>query len=204
MRIETSGGVPIARGSPGSDIRLADVLAVVPPEFRRRGFFFRPLVAALGPHYERKQEELEEPPALGIYRPLVSYPTRDYFRLFDTVARMRSPRVSPAQAYRLLARDEPQSFKATVLGQLTWGLFDEPTQVLLAWPEVLGKIMRGPETRVQQRGERHVHVEVLGPFSSPFYGLGVLEGCVLAFAVHPRITLETHEDRTSYDVRWDV
>ncbi len=204
MRIETSGGVPIGKGSAGAEVVLHELLAGVPDEYTRRGFFFHPLVRALGPHFDRMAKELEEPPALGIYRPLVSYKTRDYFRLFDSVARMQAPRASAAQAYRLAARSESQAFKATVLGQLTWGFFDEPTQVLLAWPDIIRKVMRGPETRSERRGERHVRVDVQGPFSSPFYGLGVLEGCVLSFGLHPRIALETHDDRTTYDVLWDV
>jgi hypothetical protein len=49
-----------------------------------------------------------------------------------------------------------------------------------------------------------VRIEYSDPVVSIAYGLGVFEGIVLSYGMHPRISIETAGANTIFDVRWGL
>ncbi len=198
-RIETSAGVPFT-----DEVRLDDVLADVGDDYRRKGLLFRRHVRALGAGFEALRPSLEAPPALGLYLPFHDYPTRDYLRVFDVVARRKHPGVASAQAWRLEARNELQGFLGQAIGRITWSLFDDPRGPLVRYPQLSRMVLTKPIGVPDVIDERRVRIEYQDPIGSLAYAVGVFEGIVLSFRQHPRVTVELDGPRTTFDVRWTV
>jgi hypothetical protein len=90
-RLETSAGVPLI-----DDFDADALLASIPDDYERKGMLFARHAKALG--YPPNQ-----------FDPLLSYPAREYFRLFNLVAEQAFPGEPRAQQWRLLARREIES-----------------------------------------------------------------------------------------------
>ena len=198
-RIETSAGVPFI-----DEVRLDHVLAEVGDDYRRKGLLFLRHVRALGARFDALKPSLEAPPGLGVYLPFQDYPTRDYLRIFDLVARQRHPDVSSAQAWRLEARSELQGFLGQPIGRVTWSLFDDPRGPLVRYPQLSRMVLTKPVGVPRVLDERRVRIEYQDPIGSLAYAVGVFEGIVLSFRQHPRVTVEIDGPRTAFDVRWTV
>lgn len=198
-RIEASAGVPFK-----DEIRLDEVLSHVGDDYQRKGLLFLRHVRALGARFDALKPSLESAPALGLYLPFHDYPTRDYMRIFDVVARLRHPGVPSAQAWRLEARTELQGFLGQAIGRITWSLFDDPRGALVRYGQLSRMVLTKPIGVPHVVDERRVRVEYADPIGSIAYGIGIFEGIVLSFGQHPRVTVEIDGPRTVFDVRWSV
>jgi uncharacterized protein (TIGR02265 family) len=197
-RLETSASKPLE-----SEVDLAAVLANVGDDYKRKGLLFLSQVRALGDDYEQVRPTLEEAPA-HFYIPFHDYPTRDYFRLFDRVARKKFPGVSSAEAWRRQARAEIATFIEVPIGRVTWHLFDGPAQVFERYAQLSKMVATKPIGVPERVGDRRVRITYRDPIGSWQYGLGICEAVVLGFKLHPRVTVEIDGPTTILDVRWDV
>jgi len=186
------------------DVELANVLARTGDDYKRKGFFFHRHVKAVGASFESIRATLEEPPRLGVYLPFNDYPARDYMRLFHHAARTRYPSLAPAQAYRLLGREEIGTYLELSVGRVSFGMFGGPMAAFLAWSELAKRLVNRPVGVAHRVHDRHVRIEFTDPVSSLPYGVGVFEGIVLAYNLHPRVAVREEADRTTFDIRWDV
>jgi len=186
------------------DIELHDVLARLRDDYTRKGFFFQKHLKTLGAAFEAIKTTLEHPPRLGVYVPFNDYPTRDYMRIFHCAARTRFPNVAAAQSYRLLAREELSSWLELTVGRVSFGMFSDPMMLFLAWSEVSKRVMSHPFGVATKVSDRQVRIVYEDPIGSIPYAIGVFEGIVLAYKLHPRVAAREDGDRTSFDIRWDV
>lgn len=199
LRYDTTPAVVLTGDAP-----LAEGLARIGDDYTRKGFFFRKLVRALGDRFAEVKHELEAPPALGTYLPFVDYPSRDYFRLIDATARVRFPSLSMAEAHRRFGREELGAFLELVVARVSFTAFDDPMAVFTAYSEISRRVMSRPHGVARKVGERHAQVEYRDPVGSVPYGIGVFEGVVLAFKLHPRVSVTQEPSLLRYDVRWTV
>lgn len=197
-RFDTAAAIPLA-----DEVDLQDVLRNVGDDYHRKGLLFLRHVRALGDEFRAVRETLEAPPS-RFYVPFTDYPTRDYFRIFDVVARRNHKAVSSGEAWRRQARAEIGSIVEIPLGRLTWHLFDSPMQVFEKYAQLSRMVATRPIAESMAMGDRRIRVTYREPIGSMHYGLGICEGIVLGFRLHPRITVTVDEAETSYDVRWDV
>lgn len=186
----------------------------VPIDYWMRGMFFGPLVAQLGPAYRSLSPHLLDPPRMGLYLPMSSYPTRDFLRLFDACARRLHPSLPAREAYRRRARREVEVFAATALGRVSFSLVADPASALLKFPEAFGVLTQGPLARAVERGrgarssaadrgKREVEIQLSQYFGSVEYPVGALEALVMAFGREPRIAVErSAPGEVSISVSW--
>jgi len=76
--------------------------------------------------------------------------------------------------------------------------------LFLAWSEIAKRVMSHPLGVAHKLGERHVRIEYDEPIGSIPYAVGVFDGIVLAYKLHPRVSVRTDGDRSMFDIRWDV
>lgn len=199
VAIDSTPSIPLIE-----DVELANVLSKIGDDYTRKGFFFHRHVKTLGSDFDSIRATLEEPPRLGVYVPFNDYPTRDYMRVFHHAARMRHPNVASSQAYRLLAREEIASYLELSVGRVSFGMFGDPMNLFLAWSEFAKRLSSRPVGVAHKVHERHVRIEYNDPIGSLPYAMGVFEGIVLAFKLHPRVSAREDEPKTTFDIRWDV
>lgn len=197
VTIESAASQPLR-----TSVDLEEVLSRLGDDYTRKGFFFLRHVRALGEDFAALT--LEAPPKLGMYFPFQDYPTRDYLRVFHAAALKRYPTMPAAQAHRLLGREEIGSFLELAVGRVTFGMFNDPMTFFLAYGEIDRRMMSKPIGTPLKIGERHVRVTYDDPIGSLPYTLGALEGVVMSFKLHPRISVRTSGDQSVFDVRWDV
>jgi uncharacterized protein (TIGR02265 family) len=185
-------------------VDMDDVLSRLGDDYARKGFWFHRHVRILGDDFEAVRATLEAPPRLGMYFPFQDYPTRDYMRVFHAAAMKRFPTAPPAQAHRLLGREEMGSYLELAVGRVTFGMFTDPMTLFLGWGELARRVMSKPIGVPTRMGDRHVRVVYEDPIGCLPYALGALEGIVMAFKLHPRISVKTLGTTTIFDVRWDV
>jgi uncharacterized protein (TIGR02265 family) len=185
-------------------VEMAEVLARLGDDYTRKGFFFSRHVRTLGDDFEAVRATLEAPPKLGLYFPFQDYPTRDYMRVFHAAALKRHPQVSTAEAHRLLAREELGSYLELAVGRVTFGMFSDPMAFIIAYDELARRVMSKPIGRTTRLGDRHVQVAYEDPIGCLPYALGALEGIIMAFKMHPRVTVKETAKGTVFDLRWDV
>ncbi len=204
----SSGSVIAIDSTPSTplldDVELSEVLASIGDDYTRKGFFFHRHLKTLGAAFDALRPTLEDPPRLGVYLPFGDYKTRDYMRVFHHAARTRFPKLSAAQAYRLLARDEITSYLDLAVGRVAFGMFGDPMTLLVAWSEFAKRLANRPAGVAQKMGERHVRIEYADPIGSIPYAVGVFEGIVLAYKQHPRVSARVDGERSIFDIRWDV
>jgi uncharacterized protein (TIGR02265 family) len=197
--IEAGGASPLQL-----TVEMAQVLSRLGDDYTRKGFFFHRHVRTLGEDFEKVRETLEAPPKLGLYFPFQDYPTRDYMRVFHAAALKRNPQVSTAQAHRLLAREELGSYLELAVGRVTFGMFNDPMAFILAYGELSRRVMSKPIGNPVRLGDRHVQITYEDPIGSLPYALGALEGIIMAFKMHPRVTIKPTPTGTLFDLRWDL
>jgi len=186
------------------DVELPAVLSRLAEDYTRKGFFFHRHVKTLGPAFDALRPTLEDPPLLGVYLPFADYKTRDYMRVFHHAARARFPGVAVAQAYRLHGRDELASYLELAVGRVAFGMFGDPMMMFLAWSELGQRVMARPYGIAHRVHDRHVRVEYTDSIGSLPYAVGVFEGIVLAFKLHPRVSVRVEGEKTTFDIKWDV
>jgi hypothetical protein len=173
------------------EVDLAVIVDEIPDDYRMNGLFFSGYVDLLGEQWDSLVPELRAPPKGGRYHAFESYPTCDYLRIFDRVARARFPG-SSRQAYRLLARSEVEVFTDSTLGKVTFSMLRDPSSALLRYPEVFGVLAHGPAVSAQRDPAPGNAVVVAFPryLGSVEHLLGVLEGLVMAFDAIPTLEVD--------------
>ena len=169
------------------------------PEHTVKGLFFARFVdeawASVAP-------KLIAPPPNGKYHAFEAYPTSDYLRLFDRVARARLP-AAVREAYRLLARGEVEVFAGTTLGKVTFSMLGEPGAALLRYPELSRVLARGPSVEAVRKGPNRVVITQTSSIGAAEHFAGMLEGIVMAFEATPVVHIESSERRTvTFTVEW--
>jgi uncharacterized protein (TIGR02265 family) len=197
VRLEITASEPLV-----GELDLESSLWAIPASHSIKGMFFRRCVGDLGERFAVLAGRLEAPPALAGYLTFTDYPMSDYFRIFVEAARSRYDGISAREAVRRYAREEITSFRATVLGRVTWSLLEGPAAALLRYPETFGVLAQGPRAEARQTDPSTVVVELRGALGPVEYALGVLEGLVLSFSKHPRSTIEATRDAARIEVRW--
>ncbi len=195
-RIETSAGVAL-----NEDFDPETVIAAIGDDYLRKGIIFRRHVSALGDDFAALP--LEAPPGPSGYAPLESYPARDYFRIFNAVAEREFPGVPRAQQWRLEARREIDALLGTNLGRIERSQLNDPREALLRYQQFSPFVASKPRGTASEL-PKGVRIEYVDPVISIPYGLGVFEGVVLSFGMHPRIAIDIDGDLTSFDVRWGL
>lgn len=148
------------------------------------------------------ENELVLPPPNGKYHAFESYPLCDYIRLFDRIALARFPG-STREAYRLLARGEPEVFAATTLGKVTFSMLRDPEVALIRYPELFGVLSKGPVVHAERSGPGCVTVTFEQLVGSTEYVVGVLEGLAMTFDVMPSVDVDVDAKRRGViTVRW--
>jgi uncharacterized protein (TIGR02265 family) len=196
-RIDTSAGVPLTE-----DFDSNAVIRAIPDDYVRRGILFQRLTNALSA--ELASLALEAPPGPAGYAPLENYPTRDYFRIFDVVAARAHPGEPRAQQWRLAARRELDALIATSMGRVELSTFNHPGEALLRYQQISPFVTSKPRSSVSELPGQGIRIEYIDPVISIAYGVGVFEGVVMKFKMHPRISVDTAGDLTTFDVRWGL
>jgi uncharacterized protein (TIGR02265 family) len=193
-RIETSAGVALT-----DDFDPEAVIRSIPDDYTRKGLVFAQHVSALGE--DLAALPLETP---GRYSPLESYPARDYFRIFNAVAERAFPSLPRSQQWRLLGRREIGAVTNTNLGRIEWSALNGPGEALLRYQQFSPFVVNKPRGTASPLPNLGVRIEYIDRVVSIPYGVGVFEGVVLSFGMHPRIAIETAGDITTFDVRWGL
>lgn len=196
-QLEVSAGVPFTE-----DFDPDALLATIPTDYQRKGILFPRHARVLGDALHALP--LESPPGPKGYDPLESYPARDYFRIFNLVAEQSFPGEKRAQQWRLLARREIDSLTATSLGRVEWSGLGDPLAALLRYQQFSPFVINKPRATATELRKNAVRIEYTDPVISIPYGVGVFEGVVMSFGMHPRITVDTAGELTTFDVRWGL
>lgn len=196
-RIETSAGVPLSE-----DFDPNAVIRAIPDDYVRKGILFLRHTNALGD--ELAALTLDANPGPDGYAPLESYPARDYFRIFNLVAE-RAHRGEPrAQQWRLLGRREIDALMATSMGRVELSTFNNPGEALLRYQQFSPFVINKPRGTATELPKHGIRIEYIDPVISVAYGVGVFEGVVMKFGMHPRVAVEANDGVTTFDVRWSL
>jgi len=121
MPFEIDASTPLT-----GDVDIEALIANVPESHTMRGMFLAPLAGELGVDFVKLAPKLGSPPPSGKYLALVAYPSSDFFRLFDAVARRRHPSSTGREAYRLQAREASRVFASSMTGKAILSVIKDP------------------------------------------------------------------------------
>jgi uncharacterized protein (TIGR02265 family) len=185
------------------EVDVEALIATIPLGYTARGLLIAPLIPELGGDFAKLEPKLCAPPPSGKYLALASYPVRDHLRLIDAAACRVYPGRSNRQAHRLRGRSEPEAFAQTLLGKAMLSIIEDPTTMLVRFPELFGTFVKGPRGKGAPDGPGAVKIELTGYFGSVEYLVGICEGIVMSFGFTPYTEVHgTSPDRLLFLLDW--
>lgn len=168
---------------------LEAIIAAFPTTYTVKGMFCARYAALLGDDYAKLSQRLIAPARNGHYVAFKDYPQADYTRIVAAAAAKTFPSLPLTEAVRRSARDDFQTFGASVFGKVLMTLVGDPHTALKRIPDAYARVAPGATVWAEELDARTIRLVYRRYRGIVEYILGQLEGIVMTFGRTPAVTV---------------